>query len=222
MPIRINLLSEALAQEELRRRDPVKRAIFGGALLVALSLVWFSSVWLAFVVEKQNLNQVDADIQQHTNAYAQVQSNFKKITDVQGRLISLEQLATNRFLEGNLLNALQQAYVPNVVVNHLHVDQKYAVVPAVLAKTNNSVVTLAHSAAVTERVTLTLDARDFSPNAGDQVEHFKDALLNQEYFSARLRTNSIRLSALSALQNPLSSKPYVIFSLECRFTDRTP
>ena len=32
MPIRINLLAEAKAAEELRRHDPVKRVIFVGAL----------------------------------------------------------------------------------------------------------------------------------------------------------------------------------------------
>ena len=78
MPIRINLLAEALAEEDLRRRDPVKRAIYGGALLVALSLVWFSSIWLTYVVEKQSLNRVEDAIQAHTNDYAQVQSNAKK------------------------------------------------------------------------------------------------------------------------------------------------
>ena len=36
MPIRINLLAESLAEEDLRRRDPVKRAIIIGALLVAV------------------------------------------------------------------------------------------------------------------------------------------------------------------------------------------
>ena len=36
MPIRINLLAEAIADEDLRRRDPVKRAIYGGAFVVAL------------------------------------------------------------------------------------------------------------------------------------------------------------------------------------------
>jgi len=39
MPIRINLLAEAKAAEELRRHDPVKRVIFGGALAVALVFV---------------------------------------------------------------------------------------------------------------------------------------------------------------------------------------
>ena len=46
MPIRINLLAEAKAAEELRRHDPVKRVIFVGALAVALTLVWSSSLQL--------------------------------------------------------------------------------------------------------------------------------------------------------------------------------
>jgi len=42
MPIRLNLLAEAQAAEEARRRDPVKRAIWIGALLVSVVLVWSS------------------------------------------------------------------------------------------------------------------------------------------------------------------------------------
>lgn len=53
MPIRINLLNEALAEEDMRRRDPVKRAIFIGVFLVAVSLVWFSSAWLEFKLTQQ-------------------------------------------------------------------------------------------------------------------------------------------------------------------------
>jgi hypothetical protein len=222
MPIRINLLSEALAAEQLRRSDPVKRAIFAGAFLVALSLVWFSSVWLTFVVEKQKLNQVDAEIQEHTNEYAQVQNNWKKIADLSARTNSLAQLAAARFLQGNLLNALQQTYVTNVLLNHLHVDQRCTSVPGTPAKTNSFGVIPARPPAVTEHVVLALDARDFSINPGDQVEHFKNTLLQQEYFNERLLTNGIRLSSLSALQTPMDSKPYIMFSLECRFADRNP
>lgn len=40
MPIRLNLLAEAQAMEEMRRRDPVKRAIWVGSLLVAVALAW--------------------------------------------------------------------------------------------------------------------------------------------------------------------------------------
>ena len=48
MSIRINLLAEAQIAEDLRRRDPVKRAIFAGAFLVVLALVY---VFTNFLVD---------------------------------------------------------------------------------------------------------------------------------------------------------------------------
>lgn len=223
MPIRINLLAEAMAEEDLRRRDPAKRAIFVGAFLVALSLVWFSSVWLEFVLDKQNYNRVEAEIQTHTNDFALVQSNLKKIADVQKRMDALDQLAATRFLQGNLLNALQHTYVPNVQLSHLHVDQSYTATAAIPAKTNSFGVVAGRPPTVTEHITLTLDAKDFSPNPGDQVNHFKDALLQQDYFKPIIDPASgIRLSNLSALQTPADSKPYVMFTLECRFNNKNP
>src|SRR5580692_6815825 len=99
MPIRINLLAEALAEEDLRRRDPVKRAIYGGAFVVALSLVWFSSIWLTFMLEKEKLNQIQAEIQMHTNDYAQVLTNTKKMGEIKKRMDALDQLSEARFLQ---------------------------------------------------------------------------------------------------------------------------
>src|SRR5882672_2589375 len=112
MPIRINLMAEALAEEDLRRRDPVKRAIFMGSFLVVLSLVWFSSTWLEYMMAKKGLTTVQEQIQTRTNEFAQVQLDLKKIADTQKRLDSLQKLATTRFLQGNLMNALQQLYIP--------------------------------------------------------------------------------------------------------------
>ncbi len=222
MPIRINLLAEALAEEDLRRRDPVKRAIFGGVFLVGLALVWFSSIWLTYVMYKQHLNQVDTEIQLRAGDYDQVLGNTKKLTDLQTRMDDLDKLAAARFLQGNLLDALQHTYVPNVQLTHLRVEQAYTGSAAVPPKTNSFGVIPGHPAAQTEHLTLMLDAKDFSPNPGDQVQHFKDALLKHPYFSDRLQTNGMKLSALSALQTPSDSKPYVMFTLECRLQDRTP
>ncbi|MGA2248070.1 MAG: hypothetical protein ABSH48_24055 [Verrucomicrobiota bacterium] len=219
MPIRINLLSEVLAEEDLRRRDPVKRAIYAGAFLVALSLVYWSSIWLGYVVENQKLSSVEAGIQACTNDFALVKANLKKIDDIQAQMKALDQLSAARFLQGNLLNALQQTYVPNVQLTHLKVDQTYATTPGVPAKPG---VSPGRPASSTEHVTFTMDARDFSPNPGDQVQHFKDALLKQDYFDGYMGTNGIRLAGLSPLQSPPEGKPYVMFSLECRFADRTP
>lgn len=223
MPIRINLLAEALAEDDLRRRDPVKRAIFIGAFLVALSLVWFSSTWLTYMLAKQKLNQVQADIQSHTNAYAQVKINLKKISEAQNRIDALQQLSAARFLQGDFMNALQQTYVPNVQLNRLRIEQTYSATAAVAAKTNSFGVIPGRPPTVTEHVLLTLDAKDFSPNPGDQVNHFKDALLKQDFFKPNLDPASgIRLASLSALQTPLDSKPFVLFTLECRFLDQKP
>ena len=223
MPIRINLLSDALAEEDLRRRDPVKRAIFVGAFLVALSLVWFSSVWLESMLDKQKLNQVEDAIQQHANDYALVQANLKKIADVEKKMAALDQLATNRFLQGNLMNALQQTYVPNVQLSRLRVSQSYSSSPAIPSVTNSFGVVPGRPSGIAEHVTLTVDAKDFSPNPGDQVNHYKDALFKQDYFNHNLASsNGVRLSGLSALQSPGEGKPFVMFTLECRYLDKTP
>ena len=224
MPIRINLLAEALAEEDLRRRDPVKRAIFLGAFLVALSLVLFSSIWLTYVLAKQKLNTVEAEIQAHTNDYALVQTNLKKIADVKTRMDALDQLSAARFLQGNLMNALQLTYVPNVQLTRLRIDQSYTATPAIPAKTTSFGVIPGRPPAITEHILMTLDARDFSPNPGDQVNHFKDALLKQDFFKPNIDPISgIRLAGPpSTLQTPGDSKPFVLFTLECRFLDKTP
>jgi len=221
MPIRINLLAEALAEEDLRRRDPVKRSIFIGGFLVALSLVWFSSTWLETVIEKNGLNQIEQEIQSKTNDFLVVQGNLKKIADAQKRLDALQLLSNTRFLQGNLLNALQQIYVPNVQLTRLRLDQTYSVKEGSPPQTNAYTVLPGRPGVATERMTLVLDAKDFSPNPGDQVNRFKSSLATQSFFKSNLDpTNGIKLSNLSPPQSTFGSKPFVLLTLECRFSDK--
>jgi len=209
MSIQINLLSEALAEEDLRRRDPVKRSIYLGAFLVALSLVWFSSTWLGHIVDSSKLSQIQAEIQDHTNDYGAVVINLKKITDTQKKLTELQKLSADRFLQGNLLNALQQLYVPNVNLTRLTINQSYAALDT-------------KPPGVREHIVLTLDAKDASSNPGDGVNQFKDSLSAQAYFKSSLTTNNaISLLNLSPPESSAGSKPFVVFSLECHFPDTT-
>ncbi len=212
MSIRINLLAELHAGEELRRRDPVKRAIFIGVFLVALSLVWFSSAWLETKMSQQTKTQLEDQIQSHTNDFGRVQMDLKKIADGQRRLVALQQLNTNRFLQGNLLNALQKIYIPNVQLTHLKLDQNYVIKDGATASRPGS---------STEKITLTLDARDSSANPGDQVNRYKDLLAHQVYFSSKLQTNGVKLLTLSAPQIGQNGKPNVAFTLECRYLDKS-
>lgn len=222
MPIRINLLKEIQEEEELRRRDPVKRALFLGAFLVVLSLAWFSVVWLGTKTAESLKSQVDRDIQTQTNDFNQVQIDLKKIADGQKRLGALTQLTTNRFLQGNLLNALQQVYVPNVQLTRIRIEQNYTLKDGTPPKTNSYGVVAGQPPTSTERITMMLDAKDSSPSPGDQVNHYKDALAALDYFKSSLnKTNGLRLLNLSAPQTTLNGKSFVLFTLECRFSEKT-
>ena len=221
MAIRINLLAEALAAEDLRRRDPAKRAIFIGALLVALTLVWSSSLMLKGMLAKKDLAQVQSEIQTRTNEYDRVQANTKKISDAQLKLDDLQKLSAARFLQGNLLNALQQTTVPGVQLIRLRVDQTYSYTEGTKSQTNRFGVVAGRPPTATERVVVTLDAKDSSANPGDQVNKFKDAVAAQSYFQALLdKTNGVRLTSLSPPQTGPDGKPYVLFTLECHYLDQ--
>jgi len=215
-------MSEALAEEDLRRRDPVKRSIFVGVFLVALSLVWFSSTWLEYKLIQQKESQVQIEMQLHTNEFSQVQMNLKKITDGQHRLGALLQLNTNRFLQGSLLNALQKIYVPNVQLLRVRLDQSFTLQAGTPDTTNTYGVTYGRPATSTSRVLLTLDVKDSSPNPGDQVNRYKAALAGQDYFKSGLSlTNGVKLTSLSSPQSSYGSKPFVLFTLECLYPDKT-
>jgi len=222
MPIRINLLNETLLAEDMRRRDPVKRSIFIGVFLVALSLVWFSSDWLEFKLTQQKNEQVDIEIASHTNEFAQVLVNQKKITDGHSRLASLLQLNTNRFLMGTMLNGLQQVYVPNVQMLRLRLDQSFAFREGVPDKTNDYGVVRGRPPTSTQLAVLTLDAKDKSANPGDQVNRYKEILARQAYFKSELSSsNSVKLLTLASPTVGVDGKPYVQFTLECRFSEKT-
>lgn len=222
MPIQINLLADALAEEDLRRRDPVKRAIIVGSLLVAVVLVWFSSIWLETLLANRKLGSLDSEIQTRTTEYANVLADQKKNTDMQKRLESLQKLSAARFLQGNLLDAFQKIYTPNVQVTRLRLDQSYSVNPGSPGVTNKFGVVPGKPSFSIEHVLLILDAKDLSTNPGDQVNRYKDSLVTQSFFKSALdKTNGVRLSNLSAPQSSLDSKPFVVFTLECNFYDKT-
>jgi hypothetical protein len=213
MPIRLNLLAEDQAAEELRRRDPIKRVIFGGVLVVAMIFAWWSWLQLRVMVANTNLSQIEAQIQSHTNAYQVVLVSERKITEAKGNLAALQKLTNKRFLQGNLLNALQHATVPGVQLVKLRVDQTYQANQGTGIQTNVN---------ITEKIVLSLDAEDFSSNPGDQVNKFKDAISHESYFETELgRTNVVRLTNLSAPQADPNGKPSVLFTLQCAYPDQT-
>jgi hypothetical protein len=222
MPIRINLLAEAKAAEELRRHDPVKRVIFVGALAVALTLVWSSSLQLKVMLARGGVADRQTEIAARTNEFQRVLTDQKKTGAAKEKLNALKKMTNGRFLQGNLLNALQQVSVDGVRLTRLKVDQDYFPAAGTPSQTNKNGVILGRPNTVTEKIVVWFDARDSGANPGDQVNKFKEAVADQSYFKATLnKTNGVQLINLSAPQASFDGKPCVLFTLKCIFPEYT-
>jgi len=218
MPIRLNLLAEAQATEDMRRRDPAKRVMWVAGLLIALMLVWSSYLFFKSMLANKELGAVQIQMNTHTNQYQSVQDNQKKAAEIKMKLGALRQLASSRLLNGTLLNALQQTAGEDVQLTHLKVDQIYVSVEGTKPVTNTSKALPPKLASVTEKIVVTLDGKDLSPS-GDQYDKFKDALGSNPYFRGALgRTNGVTLKNLATVD---PGKNFVQFTLECRYAEKT-
>lgn len=224
MPIRLNLLAEAQAAEEERRRDPVKRAVWVASLLVVLILVWSSSLQLKAILINSEVSRLEGQVSSHTNEYRLIVEDQNRTADIQHRLEALNRLSANRLLNATLLDALQRTTVDDVQLLRLRVEQIYSCVEGAKARTNDQGVHIpAKPPTATEKVLLTLEGIDSSNNPGDQVSKYKSALTTNAYLKEVLvKTNGISLKNLAPPQiSPITGKPSVVFALECRYPEVT-
>jgi hypothetical protein len=224
MPIRLNLLAEAQAAEELRRKDPVKRAVWLGVLLVAGMLVWSSSIYVTTLMANSELSGREGAISQRSDKYDEIVEQQARVTEMHHKFNKLDELATNRFLNGNLLNALQQVSVADVQLMRIRVDQQYNLTPEVKAQTNKQgkVTKAGVPAAIRENILVQIEARDASANPGDQVNKYKDILSTNDYFATTLsKSNGVRLAFVGNLTALPETKAFKLFTVECRYPEHT-
>jgi hypothetical protein len=222
MPIRINLLAEAQELEELRRRDPVKRVIMVGVGLVLVLLAYSSSLLFKTMMTKSEVTRLEGNLNSLTNEYRQILQSQNNLVETKQKLQSLERLAANRFLMGNLLNALQKTTSENVQLVRLKLDQTYTLVDEVKAKGTGSKATAAKPATAREKITLTLSAKDKSPTPGDGVSKFQGVLSSEGYFKTALGgTNGFRLVSMSPTQTDADGRAFLLMTLEGRFPEKT-
>jgi hypothetical protein len=219
MPIRINLLAEAQALEDLRRRDPVKRGIRLAVLLVVVVLGFSGYLQTKVMKIKSEVKNLAAEEQKGTNAFNHVILNKKKWEEANEKLGRLLQLRTNRFLNGTLLDALQHTTVDDVQLTRVKILHEYVTVEETKKKdAEGKVIGIAKPASATEKVVLTLEARDNS--GGEQTIRYRDAIATNAYFQSMLsKTNEVRLTS-SQQQTGADGKNTVVFTLECRFPEK--
>lgn len=221
MPIRINLLAEQLAEEELRRRDPVKRAVLVAIVIAGLLAAWGAYLQVRLARAQGEVAAVEAQFKQVEPQFKLVRTNQNRIAQADRNVAALRQLATNRFLWAPALNALQFSMVGDVQVVRLKTEQTYTVVEGTKAVTNASTVTKGRLPSLKEKPLLTIEARDYSAQPGGQILNFQGALNSNTYFQVHLK--KAELTGRSAVQSDAAdaSRPFVLFTIDCQYPERT-
>ena len=220
MPIRINFLAEEQAADDLRRQDPVKRAILGGVVLVVLTLGGWG-VGLAKVNgAKSALDAQIADYDKLAPKEKEVIENLRKTADAEHKLGALLRLATNRFSWGPVLNAFQMAALDNVQVTSLKGVQSYVVVAPVPKKDPKDPKEKSKPGTSTENVVLVVEGYDSGPKAEKGYIKYKDALANSPYFKENLsKEKNWRFKGIPE-EVEVNGKTVVQFKLEGLYPDK--
>jgi hypothetical protein len=224
MPIRINLLAEAQALEELRRKDPVKRAILGASVVVASVLLWATTLQVKIMAARGDLNDLNKEWTTLEKPYNEAVGFKRQNIEADDKLSALQNYTTNRFLWGTAFNALQQTLngIDDIQMVRLKADQNYLHTEETKPRTNGTVVIPGRPAISTEKLVVHVDAIDSSVQPGGQVSRFKQAITSVPYFQDNLqKTNGVLLTSLSApMTGSLAARPYVMFTLQCFFPEK--
>src|SRR5688572_13601764 len=201
MPIRINLLAEAHAAEEERRKDPVKRGIFVGGFVVALVVAWAASQQVKVMGAKGELNKLNAQWTAIEKNYQAAVDSQREGMEAETKLTALYAMTTNRFLWGSVLNAFQQTLGPvdDVQVVRVKAEQTYLLTEGTPNRTSGTTVIPGKPGTVTERISMNVEAMDMSAQPGRRVNEFKESIAAVPYFKENLtKTNGVILTARSA------------------------
>ena len=220
MPIRINLLAEAQAAAELRRKNPVKRGIWIGSFLVCVVLLWIAKLQLDISFEKHSYNNVEADWKSKMTKYSTVTNAQVKTREVDEKLAQLDYLSTNRFLWAPVLNALQKTMVDQVQVTRL------AGVQTLVKEDGRDIGSGSTKrrlpGAMIEKVSLSIEAKDLKPNDQNYTK-FKESLCTFDFFAKHLQRRDGFV--MDGILGPLTvdpvdpNKQFVTFTLASHFPE---
>jgi hypothetical protein len=221
MPIRINLLAEQQAAEDLRRRDPVKRTAWVAGFFVGILVLWSAYLQFKLMGIGREMNRVETEWKKLEPDYNKVITNLNKIADAERKWTSLQSLANNRFLWAAPLNALQYTLVDDVQIVRLKADQVYTITEGIKPSTNAvGMVSRGKPARSRERIVLTVEANDYSASPGDQIPKFQEAINNYPYFKTNLQKVELTMRSAKQTDGSKLGKPFVFFTLECQFTEK--
>lgn len=234
MPVRINFLSEAIAAEEARRNDPVKRSMWIGVFLIFLVVLWYSTLLFEQMVISSRLEEKKTEWSRLEPANKELREASNGIREAMMKIESLDRLATNRFLWAPVLNALQYTMVEDrVQLVRLNGAHSYVVMlpPKEDAKkketsTGDRKAPVAKKkskpSAATEKIVLTLDARDYGSQGEQNFNAFIDAIGQSPFFKSKLEAGGVKLAKLlpPTAEAGGAEKSFTAFTVECKFPEK--
>jgi hypothetical protein len=222
MPIRLNLLADAQAAEELRRKDPVKRAMWVSGFIIFVVVLWSTSLQLKVFIAKSELQRTESQWKSMEKPHKQLTEGLRKGADVERKIEALVKLSTNRFLWANMLQSLQVSLVPNVHVTHFRSEQNYLVVEPTAERKTPSGTIPAKPGSSLEKIGMLIEARDYGQETDQNYNKFKAALAGAPLLKSLIPgPDAVRLIHKSSLMlDPIDpTKTYMSFSLECQFPE---
>lgn len=222
MPIRINFLAEHQAAEEAKRRDPAKRAQLIAVCFIFLLVLWAAVLQVRLISANSEVSDVAARYKQIEAQYQLVRTNYSKATEAIGKLAALQQLATNRFLWAPPLSALQYVVVEDVQLSALRGRHSYSLTEATPAVTNSTGTIRSKPASAREKIVLSIEARDYSVDAGGHIRLFQDAIASSPYYKANLeKAEMTGRSPVQSVPAELGGgRPFVTFMIECQYPEQ--
>jgi hypothetical protein len=217
MPIRINLLAEQQAEEEARRRDPVKRAVWVVAVGALLMALWAGLLFTKGSQAATALSDSQARLAKIEKEAGVTRTNMQDIARIEKKMDALVALATNRFLWAPQLDVMQRAISAKIQLTRVRASQSYT---ATAAEKSPDGKKPGKKASVSERVVVTIEGKDFGTIEEQNYGKFKEQMFKDAYFRTAL-TNESGLQFKSF--SPIIIEPsgsYFRFILECSFPEK--
>ncbi len=225
MPIKLNLLAEVQSAEEIRRKDPLRYAIYCSAGVILVVLLWVCMNQMFISGKNKELSGLNSSWERMKPQYNLIQSNLAYLNDLHQQLNQLTNYVTNRFLWANVLNALQQCITnvsKNVQFTRFRTDHSFQVTqPSLEVKEGKKIVVPGLSV---EKIKFLIEAKDYGKEEEDNVVRLREAIAEFPFFKERLdRARGVRLESLSPRINDPENpeRSYVVFTIECEFPDKT-
>ncbi len=215
MPIKINLLAEEQANEELRRKDPVKRAGMAAGAVVALVLLWAGINWFGLMGLSKQLEGLNAELEDLKKPATEAKASQKKIRDTEYKMEMLKKMSAARPLWAPVLDTLQRSVMEDVQVLRIKADQIYQVTPAFVPPRGSTL--KPKPASSKQLITMTIEAQDNSERL-DSYNRLREQLASA--LKTHMGTNgTVSLKTLNQARENEDGKKYLTFSLECSFTE---